>query len=57
MSHSQRRGHKVTHAASKPGLPQAEHKDWRKTVDHGLEILICIGHIVGAFMLVAEHLM
>ena len=57
MSHSQRRRHKTTHAASKPSLPQAEHKDWRKTVDQGLEILISIGHIVGAFMLVAEHLM
>ncbi len=57
MSQSQRRGHKAKHAVSKQTVPQAERKDWRKTVDHGLEILICVGHIVGAFMLVAEHLM
>jgi hypothetical protein len=57
MPQSQRRGHKAKHAVSKQSVPQAERKDWRKTVDHGLEILICVGHIVGAFMLVAEHLM
>ena len=31
-------------------------KSWRKSVDRGLEIIICIGHIVGAAMLVADHL-
>ena len=57
MPKSQRRGHKAKYTVSKQSLPQAEHQNWRKTVDHGLEILICVGHIVGAFMLVAEHLM
>ncbi len=57
MPKSQRRGHKAIYTVSKQSLPQAEHQNWRKTVDHGLEILICVGHIVGAFMLVAEHLM
>ena len=31
-------------------------KDWRRTVDRGLEIIICIGHIVGVVMLIADHL-
>ena len=57
MPQSQRRDHKAKHAVSKQTMPQVEHQSWRKTVDHGLEILICVGHIVGAFMLVAEHLM
>ena len=31
-------------------------KNWRRTVDRGLEIIICIGHSVGVVMLVADHL-
>ena len=37
--------------ASHPG-----EKTWREMADRGLEIVICIGHIVGVVMLVAEHL-
>jgi hypothetical protein len=35
---------------------RASHLDWRKVADRGLEIVICIGHIVGVVMLVADHL-
>ncbi|MDA8251233.1 MAG: hypothetical protein M0Z28_18965 [Rhodospirillales bacterium] len=49
-------GHGAGHAAhDRPGSRPAE-KSWRKSVDRGLEIIICIGHIVGAAMLVADHL-
>ena len=49
-------GHGARHAAhDRPGSRPAE-KSWRKSVDRGLEIIICIGHIVGAAMLVADHL-
>ena len=31
-------------------------KTWREVADRGLEIVICIGHIVGVVMLVVDHL-
>ena len=31
--------------------------DWRKVADRGLEIVICVGHIFGVIMLIAEHLL
>ena len=37
--------------ASHPG-----EKTWREVADRGLEIVICIGHIVGVVMLVVDHL-
>ena len=37
--------------ASHPG-----EKTWREMADRGLEIVICIGHIVGVVMLVVDHL-
>jgi hypothetical protein len=37
--------------ASHPG-----EKTWREMADRGLEIVICIGHIVGVVMLVIDHL-
>lgn len=57
MPQSHHRSRNAQHAVRKPSVPRAERKNWRETVDHGLEIFICIGHIVGAVMLVAEHLM
>ena len=32
-------------------------KTWREVADRGLEIVICIGHIVGVVMLVVDHLL
>ena len=51
-----RRGHATQHAACKRPHSRSGDKDWRKVADRGLEIVICIGHIVGVTMLVAEHL-
>ena len=31
-------------------------KTWREMADRGLEIVTCIGHIVGVVMLVVDHL-
>jgi hypothetical protein len=31
-------------------------KTWREVADRGLEIVICVGHIVGVVMLVVDHL-
>ena len=48
--------HSAGHAARKrPGSRPGE-KTWREVADRGLEIVICIGHIVGVVMLVADHL-
>ena len=48
--------HSAGHAARKrPGSRLGE-KTWREVADRGLEIVICIGHIVGVVMLVADHL-
>ena len=49
-------GHNAKHAARKHPASRPVEKTWRKTVDRSLEIIICIGHIVGATMLVVEHL-
>ena len=48
--------HSAGHAArQRPGSRPGE-KTWREVADRGLEIVICIGHIVGVVMLVADHL-
>lgn len=31
--------------------------EWRESGDRMLEIFICVGHVIGAVMLVAEHLL
>ncbi len=49
-------GHRGKHAAHRHAGSRPQEKDWRKTLDHGLEIFICFGHIVGATLLLAEHL-
>ena len=49
-------GHGARHAAHDRHGSRPAEKSWRKSVDRGLEIIICIGHIVGVTMLVAEHL-
>ena len=49
-------GQCARHAARKHPASRPVEKTWRKTVDRSLEIIICIGHIVGATMLVVEHL-
>ena len=49
-------GHSARHAAhERPGSHSGE-KTWREMADRGLEIIICVGHIVGVVMLVADHL-
>jgi hypothetical protein len=50
------RGHAAGHAAHQRHHARPGEKDWRKVADRGLEIVICIGHIVGVVMLVADHL-
>ena len=49
-------GHRGQHAAHRHAGSRPGEKDWRKTLDHGLGVFICLGHIVGATLLVAEHL-
>lgn len=46
-------GHNV--ARQRSGSHSGE-KTWREMADRGLEIVICIGHIVGVVMLVVDHL-
>ena len=49
-------GHSAGYAArQRPGSHSGE-KTWREVADRGLEIVICIGHIVGVVMLVVDHL-
>ena len=48
--------HSAGHAARKRPGSRADEKTWREIADRGLEIVICIGHIVGVVMLVADHL-
>ncbi|MCA7121219.1 MAG: hypothetical protein LGL72_17900 [Acidibrevibacterium sp.] len=43
-------------ARQRPGSHSGE-KTWREVADRGLEIVICIGHIVGVVMLVVDHLL
>ena len=53
---SRYRGHSAEYAARRrPGSHSGE-KTWREVADRGLEIVICIGHIVGVVMLVVDHL-
>ena len=49
-------GHSARHAARQRPASHPGEKTWREMADRGLEIVICIGHIVGVVMLVAEHL-
>ena len=50
------RGHSAGYAArQRPGSHSGE-KTWREVADRGLEIVICVGHIVGVVMLVVDHL-
>ena len=49
-------GQSTGHAARKRPSSRAGEKTWREVADRGLEIVICIGHIVGVVMLVADHL-
>ncbi len=49
-------GHRGQHAAHRHAGSRPGEKDWRKTLDHGLGVFICLGHIVGATLLLAEHL-
>ena len=58
MSQSRRRrGHKVKHPAYKSSQPRPKHKDWRKSADRTLEVVICVGHIMGVVMIVVDHLL
>ena len=49
-------GHSAGYAARQRPASHSGEKTWREVADRGLEIVICIGHIVGVVMLVAEHL-
>ena len=48
--------HSAGHAARQRHGSHSGEKTWREVADRGLEIVICIGHIVGVVMLVADHL-
>ena len=48
--------HSAGHAARKRRGSHSGEKTWREVADRGLEIVICIGHIVGVVMLVVDHL-
>ena len=49
-------GQSARHAAHKRLGSLSGEKTWREVADRGLEIVICIGHIVGVVMLVVDHL-
>ena len=49
-------GHSARHAAHERLGSRSGEKTWREVADRGLEIVICIGHIIGVVMLVADHL-
>ena len=49
-------GHSAEHAARQRSASHSGEKTWREMADRGLEIVICIGHIVGVVMLVVDHL-
>ena len=49
-------GHNAGHAARQRPASHSGEKTWREVADRGLEIVICIGHIVGVVMLVVDHL-
>ena len=53
---AQHRGHNATHPARQRPASHSGEKTWREVADRGLEIVICIGHIVGVVMLVVDHL-
>ena len=50
------RGHSAGYAARQRPASHSGEKTWREVADRGLEIVICIGHIVGVVMLVVDHL-
>ena len=54
-SRPEARHHGHNAARQRPGSHSGE-KTWREVADRGLEIVICIGHIVGVVMLVIDHL-
>ena len=49
-------GHNAGPAARQRPASHSGEKTWREMADRGLEIVICIGHIVGVVMLVVDHL-
>ena len=49
-------GHSAGYAARQRLGSHSGEKTWREVADRGLEIVICIGHIVGVVMLVVDHL-
>ena len=49
-------GHSAGYAARQRPASHSGEKTWREVADRGLEIVICIGHIVGVVMLVVDHL-
>ena len=49
-------GHSAAHPARQRLGSHPGEKTWREVADRGLEIVICIGHIVGVVMLVVDHL-
>ena len=51
------RGHNAGHPARQRPASHSGEKTWREVADRGLEIVICIGHIVGVVMLVVDHLL
>ena len=53
---SRYRGHSAAHPAHERIGSHSGEKTWREVADRGLEIVICIGHIVGVVMLVVDHL-
>ena len=59
MSHSDRvrnRRHRVESHRNRHSSGESE-ANWREVADRGLEIVICVGHIFGVIMLIAEHLL
>ena len=50
------RGHSAGYAARQRLGSHSGEKTWREMADRGLEIVICVGHIVGVVMLVVDHL-
>jgi hypothetical protein len=42
---------------SEPTVKLRSETNWREMADRGLEIVICVGHIFGVIMLIAEHLL
>ena len=59
MSHSNRvrnRRNRVPSRRHQHSTGDSE-TNWREMADRGLEIVMCVGHIFGVIMLIAEHLL